>query len=71
MAQFFDFIKSIGLILSNLFTMTISMIRTLIAGGTEFLLFQNVIPGEAQWFVVLCLAVPVVFIVIDILRDVF
>lgn len=71
MAQFFDFIKSIGLILSNLFTMTISLIRTLLAGGTEFLLFQNVIPGEAQWFVVLALSVPVVFIIIDILRDVF
>lgn len=71
MAQFFDFIKSIGLIISNLITMIISLTSTLIAGGTEFLLFQNIIPGPAQWFVVLCLAVPVVFIIIDILRDLF
>lgn len=71
MAQFFDFIKSIGLIISNLVLMTKSLISTLVAGGTEFLLLQNMIPGEAQWFVVLCLAVPVVFIVIDIIRDIF
>lgn len=71
MAQFFDFIKSIGLIISNLVLMTKSLISTMVAGGTEFLLLQNIIPGEAQWFVVLCLAVPVVFIVIDIIRDIF
>lgn len=71
MAQFFDFIKSIGLIISNLVLMTKSLISTMVAGGTEFLLLQNMIPGEAQWFVVLCLAVPVVFIVIDIIRDIF
>lgn len=71
MVQFFDFIKSIGLIISNLITMVQSLIGTLIAGGTQFLLLQNVIPGPAQWFVVLCLAVPVVFIIIDIIRDIF